>query len=87
MDSHDPRTWHWAYGAPESLMSTKTLSIRHNKDNTITISAGNQRESIEVTGKTDPELMEAVRYAVICQDFEWTPAIEELVRTELKKGK
>ena len=52
MDSHDPRTWNWLDGVPESLTNTKvrmaikTLKIRHNTDNTITISANNYRESI-----------------------------------------
>lgn len=99
-DIHDPRTWHWGLGMPETLKDSikigvkdekgkivahRILTIRHNADNTITVRADNYMESVEVTGKSDPELFEAVKYAVICASFEWTDEIEGLVRSELGK--
>lgn len=76
---------------PESLantkarMAVKTLNIRHNADNTITIKANNYTESIEITGKTNPELFEAVKWAIIGAGFDFTPEIGDLVRSELQK--
>lgn len=90
-NSHDPRTWHWPEGMPESLantkarMAVKTLNIRHNADNTITIKANNYTESIEITGKTDPELFEAVKWATIGAGFNWTDDLATLVRSELSR--
>ena len=90
-DPHNPRNWYWPLGMPESIantkarMAVKTLNIRHNADNTITISANNYRESIEITGKTDMELFEAVKFAIICANFDWTDEIDALVRSELGK--
>ena len=90
-DHHDPRTWHWAFGMPESLqnstkveMGTKTLYIKHNADNTVTVKAGNYTESIGIEGKLDIEVFEAVKYAIICANFEWTDEIESFVRSELQ---
>lgn len=89
MDPHDPRKWHWAEGMPESLaqtkvrMAVKTLNIRHNADGTITISANNYRESIEVEGKSENELFECARYAIICAGFDFSADTERLLRSEL----
>lgn len=91
MSSHNPREWHWPEGIPESLANTKarmaikTLNIRKNADNTLTISANNYRESISIEGKTDQELYEACKYAIICASFDWNDEVSTLVSTELAK--
>jgi len=91
-DIHDPRTWNWLDGVPESLANTKvrmaikTFTIRRNADGTVTVSANNYRESFEIAGKSDEELFEAVKYALIMAHFSWTDKIEELVRSELDKN-
>ena len=91
MDPHDPRTWYWPEGIPQTLadtkvrMAIKTLNIRRNADNTITISCNNQRESIGLDGKTSDELFESVKFAIICQGFEWDDEKAVLVREELIK--
>lgn len=91
MDPHDPRNWNWLDGVPESIantkvrMAVKTLNIRHNADGTITIAANNYRESIEVDGKTDMELYECAKFAIISAGFDFTDEIGSLLRSELEK--
>ena len=90
-DIHDPRTWNWLEGIPESIantkvrMAVKTLNIRHNADNTITVSANTYKESIGLDGKTPTEVYEAVKFAIICQGFDWTDELVDLVQSELIK--
>jgi len=91
MDPHDPRNWNWLDGPPESLTNTevrmaiKTFNIRRNADGTITVAANNYRESFEIAGKSEEELLEAVKFALIMAHFSWTDQIAGLVREELEK--
>jgi hypothetical protein len=91
MDPHNPRNWHWPEGIPESLanteerMAVKTLHIKHNTDDTITIKVNNYVESIEIQGKTNLELFEAIKWAIICGHFQWNDEIATLVATEISK--
>lgn len=66
-------------------MAVKTVNIRHNADNTITVRTNNYTESIGIEDKTEKQLFDAVRYALICANFEWTNEVADLVRQELAK--
>jgi hypothetical protein len=91
MDPHDPRTWHWPLGMPETLaktevrMAVKTLNIRKNADNTLTVSANNYKESIGLEDKSEQEIYESVKFAIICANFDWNNETADLVRSELEK--
>jgi hypothetical protein len=86
---HDPRNWFWPFGTPESLrskdeMAQKTVEIKRNKDNTITVKSGTGYvETINLAGKTRPERYESVRWAVITAGFEISPEIEALISETL----
>jgi len=91
MDPHDPRNWNWLDGPPESLtntkvrMAVKTLNIRHNADGTMTIAANNYRESFEVEGKSEDELFDCAKFAIISAGFDFSADLERLLRSELSK--
>jgi len=101
MPTHDPRKMQWPGGMPESLANTlmlvhlkdgweiqlaeKTISVRKNADNTLTISSDTYKESIGLDGKTPTEVYEAVKFAIICQGFDWTDRLVDYVRSELIK--
>lgn len=90
-DSHDPRTWHWPQGVPESLANTevkmaiRTLSIKKNADHTLTVRANNYTEHISIEGKNEDEVFDAVKWALVCANFDWNSNVKDLVRQELAK--
>ena len=51
----------------------------------MTIRVGGMSESIEITGKSKDELLDYVKWAVICQGFSWSAEMEEIFRSELAK--
>ena len=67
----------------EEPMGERTLSVRKNADNTITISSGTYRESVDIQSKTPFEKYEAVKWAIITAGFEFTDAVERMVQKEL----
>lgn len=46
-------------------MARKSFTIRINKDDTITVRQGRQVESLSINGKTEYELVDAVRWVLI----------------------
>jgi hypothetical protein len=64
-------------------MAERTLSIRKNADETVTIKSVKYVESVDTRDKTPLEKYEMVRWAVITAGFDFTPEIEEIVRKEL----
>lgn len=64
-------------------MAKRTLSIRQNKDGTITINSGHYRENIEIRFKSAVQKYDYVRWAIITAGFEFSAETELLVRKEL----
>lgn len=101
MPIHDPRKMQWPQGMPDSIANTlmleqfkdgwslnlaeKTVSVRRNADHTLTVSADNYKESISISDKTEEELFEAIKYAIICANFEWSDQMNRYVRSEVEK--
>jgi hypothetical protein len=67
----------------ELRMAVKTVNIRRNADNTLTVRTNNYTESIGIENKTEKQIFDAVKYALICANFEWTNEVADLVRQEL----
>lgn len=64
-------------------MAVKTLNIKRNSDNTLTVRANQYVENISIEDKSEEEILEGVRYALICAHFSWNSEIRDLVRREL----
>jgi phosphoribosylformylglycinamidine (FGAM) synthase-like amidotransferase family enzyme len=64
-------------------MAQRTLSVRKNADETVTIKANNYVESVDISVKSVFEKYEAVRWAIITAGFSYTDEIDNLVIKEL----
>lgn len=64
-------------------MAARTLTVRRNRDETVTIRSGRYIESIDIRFKSPYEKYEYIRSAIVTAGFEFTPHVEEMVRKEL----
>jgi hypothetical protein len=64
-------------------MRKKTLTVRKNRDGTITIRSDRYVEHVDTRGKLPWEKYEIVKWAIVTARIPFTAEIEEIVRDEL----
>jgi len=64
-------------------MAQKTLTVRKNSDETVTIRCGRYVESFDLRFKSPWDKYEYVRSAIVTAGFVFTDEIEKMVQKEL----
>lgn len=64
-------------------MAKRTLSVRKNADETVTIKLGKYVESVNIAEKSPFERYESVRWAIITAGLEYTNEVDKMVLKEL----
>lgn len=68
-------------------MAEKILTLRRNRDGTVTIRSGRYREHVDVRFKGPFDTYEAIKWAIITAGFSLSEQeIERMVRQELYEG-